>query len=195
MVVVIQCAATKRQSAGCLFSAGGRRLVFVARPESAPADSARLYARPDDPSGNGKSWREILLEYNEHPGNNPLGLCPAWQLYENPTYEKLVKEPLKNSPIHRLSVYGVSRGEKADATANSGGADGLREVRAEDEAGAVSRGDGAGGAVGRVTGAGGTALSEGRERAASGRTEHHVAGVLSAAVVQPERSGSGGCAV
>src|ERR1039457_7562592 len=105
------------------------------------------------------------------------------------------REPLKNSPIHRLSVYGVSRGEKADATTNSGGADRIREVWAEDEAGAVSRGDGAGGAVGRVTGAGGTALSGGGERAASGRTGHHVAGVLSAAVVQPERSGGGGCAV
>src|SRR6266581_752394 len=105
------------------------------------------------------------------------------------------KEPLKNSPIHRLSVYGVSRGEKASATTNSGGADWVREVRAEDEAGAVSRGDGAGGAVGRVTGSGRTALSEGRERAASGGTEHHVAGVLSAAVVQSERSGGGGCAV
>src|SRR5208337_472022 len=105
------------------------------------------------------------------------------------------KEPLKNSPIHRLSVYGVSRGEKAHATANFGGADRIREVRAEDEAGAVSRRDGTGGAVGGVTGAGGTALSEGRERAASGRTEPDVAGVLSAAVVQPERSGGGGCAV
>src|ERR1700758_5062610 len=106
-----------------------------------------------------------------------------------------LKEPLKNSPIHRLSVYGVSRGEKASATTNVSGADRIREVRPEDEAGAVSRGDGAGGAVGRVTGVGGTALSEGRERAASGRTEHHVAGVFSAAVVQPERSGRGGCAV
>src|SRR5208337_2111546 len=113
----------------------------------------------------------------------------------NVTTASDLREPLKNSPIHRLSVYGVSRGEKADATANFGGADGLREVRAEDEAGAVSGRDGAGGAVGRVTGVGGTALSEGRERAASGRTEPHVAGVLSAAVVQPERSGRGGCAV
>ena len=91
MIVVIQCAATKRQSAGCLVSAGGRRVVFVARPEAAPADSARLYARPDDPSGNGKSWREMLSEYNEHPRNNPLSLCPAWQLYENPAYGQLVK--------------------------------------------------------------------------------------------------------
>src|SRR5258705_932502 len=107
----------------------------------------------------------------------------------------LPREPLKNSPIHRWSVYGVSRGEKASATTNSGGADWVREVRAEDEAGAISRGDGAGGAVGRVTGVGRATLSEGGERAASGRTEHHVSGVLSAAVVQPERSGRGGCAV
>lgn len=91
MIVVIQCAATKRHSAGCLVSASGRQVVFVARPEAAPADSARLYARPDYPSGSGKSWREILIEYNEHPGNNPLSLCPAWQLYENPTYERLAK--------------------------------------------------------------------------------------------------------
>src|SRR5208283_1718284 len=105
------------------------------------------------------------------------------------------KEPLKNSPIHRLSVYGVSRGEKASATTNTGGADGLREVRAEDEAGAVSRRDGTDRALGGVTGAGRTALSEGRERAASDGPEHHVAGVLSAAVVQSERSGRGGCAV
>lgn len=91
MIVVIQCAAAKRQSAGCLVSAGGRRVVFVARPEAAPADSACLYARPDDPSGNRKSWREMVIEYNEHPHNNPLSLCPAWQLYENPTYERLVK--------------------------------------------------------------------------------------------------------
>src|SRR5713101_7991287 len=108
---------------------------------------------------------------------------------------KRSREPLKNSPIHRLRVYGVRRGEKANATANFGGAYGVREVRAEVEAGAISRGDGAGGAVGGVTGAGGTALSERRERAASGGPEPHVAGVLSAAVVQSERSGGGGCAV
>jgi len=32
----------------------------------------------------------MLLEYNKQPGNNPLGLCPAWQLYENPTYGRLI---------------------------------------------------------------------------------------------------------
>ena len=31
-----------------------------------------------------------MLEYNENPGNNPLGLLPAWQLYQNLTYGRLV---------------------------------------------------------------------------------------------------------
>jgi hypothetical protein len=75
---------------------------------------------------------------------------------------KTLREPLKNSPIHRLSTTGVSRGKKASATTNSGGANGAREVRAEDEAGAVSGGDGAGGAVGRVTRVGGRIIR--RER-------------------------------
>src|ERR1035441_4948880 len=68
----------------------------------------------------------------------------------NRVFPQPAREPLKNSPIHRVSVYGVSRGEKASATTNFGGADGVREVRPEDEAGAVSRGDGAVGAVGGV---------------------------------------------
>jgi hypothetical protein len=40
---------------------------------------------------NGKSWRDVLLEYNELPGNNPLGLYPAYWLYKNPTYRRLVE--------------------------------------------------------------------------------------------------------
>ena len=88
-MVVIQCAATKRKGAGRLVSASGQRMVFVARPESAPVNIGCVYARPDDPSGNGKSWREILHEYNKRPGDNPLGLYPAYQLYENRIYERL----------------------------------------------------------------------------------------------------------
>jgi hypothetical protein len=90
MIVVIQCAAAKRRDAGRLVSEGGKPVTFVAKPESAPADGVHTYARPDDPSGNGKSWREILLEYNERPGNNPLGLYRAYQLYENRAYGQLV---------------------------------------------------------------------------------------------------------
>ena len=83
MIVVIQCAATKRPNAGRLVSAGGRPVVFVAEPESAPADSTAIYARPDDLSDSGKSWRDVLLEYNERAGDNPLRLYPAYQLYQN----------------------------------------------------------------------------------------------------------------
>ncbi len=91
MIVVIQCAARKRPDAGRLASSSGKSVVFVAHPESAPADGTCVYARPDDCSPNGKTWREVLLEYNEEPNNNPLRLCPAYQLYENRTYGHLVE--------------------------------------------------------------------------------------------------------
>jgi hypothetical protein len=64
--------------------------VFVAEPQNAPADSAHAYARPDDPSGAGTSWRQALLKYNEEARDDPLCLYPAWQLYENKTYRRLV---------------------------------------------------------------------------------------------------------
>jgi hypothetical protein len=90
MIIIIQCAAGKRPDAGRLVSAGGKALIFVADPEAAPVDSAYTYARPDDMSDSGKSWRERLLEYNESAGNNPLGLYPAYQLYQNKIYAQLV---------------------------------------------------------------------------------------------------------
>ncbi len=61
-------------------------MLFVADPDSAPAGLAHAYARPDDVSDIGVSWRAALLTYNDDPGDNPLGLIPAWQLYENKTY-------------------------------------------------------------------------------------------------------------
>ncbi len=45
-----------------------------------------FYARPDDLSDRGKTWRTVLQEYNTMPGENPLGLLPAWRLYKNQTY-------------------------------------------------------------------------------------------------------------
>lgn len=90
MIAVIQCAASKRSGAGHLVSGNGKPVVFVAEPQGAPADPAHVYARPDDPSGNGMSWRQALLKYNQRPEDNPLGLYRAWQLYENKTYGRLV---------------------------------------------------------------------------------------------------------
>jgi hypothetical protein len=41
-------------------------------------------------TATGISWREQLRKYNEKQSINPLGLLPAYQLYENTTYDSLV---------------------------------------------------------------------------------------------------------
>jgi len=61
-------------------------VLFVAQPQAAPADAHHLYARPDDLADSGLSWRQGLLQYNSEAKGNPLGLCPAYQLYRDRTY-------------------------------------------------------------------------------------------------------------
>jgi len=90
MIVVIQCAAKKSPQAGYLQTSSGKNVFFVADPSLAPVREGIVYAHPDDIAEDGNSWREKLLEYNESPGENPLGLLPAWQLYGNSTYELLM---------------------------------------------------------------------------------------------------------
>lgn len=109
MIIVIQCAATKRPDAGCLITADGRPVIFVAKPELAPYDGSRAYARPDDLLENGRSWRELLHDYNERPGNNPLVLFPAYQLYQNPVYLRLA-EAFGHEKLYILSAgWGLIR--------------------------------------------------------------------------------------
>ncbi len=91
MIVVIQCAARKHPDAGYLRRHDGKRIMFVADPESAPGSATCAYARPDDMAADGSAWRTKLLDYNAAPGDNPLGLFPAWQLYENPIYGLLAE--------------------------------------------------------------------------------------------------------
>ena len=90
LTVVIQCAASKDPRAGHLVSEGGNPIMFVARPGEAPSGESVLYRRPDDPTHDGRTWRDELLDYNCHREENPLGLLPAWQLYKNPVYIELV---------------------------------------------------------------------------------------------------------
>jgi hypothetical protein len=90
MKVVIRCAATKRSIAGRLVTRDGKPVEFVAHPNIAPMGPAKIYARPDDTSDRGISWREQLRKYNEYQSTNPLGLLSAYQLYENTTYGSLV---------------------------------------------------------------------------------------------------------
>lgn len=111
MTVVIQCAASRRPDAGRLVSPDGMPVVFVAQPQSAPIDSACVYARPDDLSDSGRAWRDVLLEYNDTPANNPLGLLPAYQLYKNRTYGRLV-ERLGVERVYILSAgWGLIRAD------------------------------------------------------------------------------------
>ena len=90
MIIVIQCAATKSPGAGRMRSPSGKPVCFVANPQGAPSDSSFDYARPDDASDSGMSWRQDLEKYNREPGSNPWGLFPVYQLYKHKIYGKLV---------------------------------------------------------------------------------------------------------
>jgi hypothetical protein len=90
MNIVIQCAASKRRDAGHLGTSSGKLVDFVAHSQIAPRDSDRVYARPDDLREDGASWRQHLVKYNNHPGDNPRRLYRAYDLYENITYMRLV---------------------------------------------------------------------------------------------------------
>ena len=103
MIVVIQCAASKKPDAGYLQRRDGRKVLFVADPQNAPVDTPYAYARPDDIADTGRSWRDELLRCNDAPGNNHLGLLPAWQLYENETYA-LMAERYGKDRLYILSA-------------------------------------------------------------------------------------------
>lgn len=92
MKIVIQCAAKKMSDAGYMINKNGESILFVANPDAAPPSNEVVYARPDDIADVGKSWREILLNYNNQPHNNRLHLYPAFHLYMNGTYRVLVKK-------------------------------------------------------------------------------------------------------
>jgi hypothetical protein len=88
MIVVIQCQGRKQPNAGRLRTVDGRPVCFVAQPALAPFDTSYVYARPDDVSDDGVSWRKKLLEYNAD-ARNPYGLYPAYRLYADNLYRRL----------------------------------------------------------------------------------------------------------
>ena len=91
MIVVIQCAAGKQHNAGRLRTFDELCVMFVANPDCAPSGSIQVYARPDDNSDWGQSWRTVLQEYNDAPDNNPFGLLQAGRLYKDATYRMLME--------------------------------------------------------------------------------------------------------
>ena len=96
-IVVIVCAASKRDDAGAMRQANGKTVRFVAHPEIMPDDARDadcIYARPDDISDTEISWRQQLSEYNQEyrrSGRNPYGLLQAYELYSHPIYRELVE--------------------------------------------------------------------------------------------------------
>ena len=96
VIVVIVCAASKRDYAGFMRLLSGKPVKFVARPLEVPYDAKDAsceYARPDDVSDTGVPWRQRLSEYNREyrrSGRNPYGLLPAYELYSNSIYRELV---------------------------------------------------------------------------------------------------------
>lgn len=92
MKIVIQCAAKKMPDAEYMANKDGKRILFVADPNTAPSSNEFIYAKPDDSAEGGESWRKLLLSYNKQSDSNPFNLYPAFQLYWNETYRDLVKK-------------------------------------------------------------------------------------------------------
>ena len=90
MIVVIQCAARKQLNAGTLRTRAGKPVCFVANPPPAPHDRF-AYARPDDLSDTGETWRNVLIRYNRESALNELGLLPACDLYAHSIYRRLAE--------------------------------------------------------------------------------------------------------
>lgn len=103
MIVVIQCAAGKREDAGHLTTRDGKRVIFVGNPTLAPESEDCIYAKPDDVSDQGGTWREVLVHYNRAESSNPLRLLPAVELYKNDTYRALASK-LGTSRVYILSA-------------------------------------------------------------------------------------------
>ena len=93
MKIVIQCAEKKIQpnSDAGFRSSDNRRIKFVAHPELAQNSDSYVYVRPDDLFDGVQTWRKYLLSYNSEYQKNPSRLIPAYHLYSNPIYRKLVE--------------------------------------------------------------------------------------------------------
>ena len=88
---VMQCAKSK-QSDGWLVDADGRRIAFVARPDSAPSVEGASAQHPDGLDQNGIPWRQHVIDYNHRyseTGENPQGWHRAGDLYTHPAYARL----------------------------------------------------------------------------------------------------------
>jgi len=90
VIVVIQSGPNRQPQAGRIKARNGQPVLFVADPTRAPDDAGICHARPDAPSSFCISWRKLVASYNANPRDNPLGLLPAYKLYQDEVFEQLV---------------------------------------------------------------------------------------------------------
>lgn len=111
MRIVIQCANSKDPEAGSLRTPSGTPVSFVAKPAEAwREEPSGTYARPDDPAdGQGHSWRDLLVAYNEGAAN-PHRLLPAGRLYQPAVYSQLVDHFGLQSVYILSAGWGLVRG-------------------------------------------------------------------------------------
>lgn len=110
MNIVIQCAGSKRANAGRMHTNDGTPVMFVSEPAHAP-ESEHIFARPDDLSDTGKSWRERLLEYNQEIDKNPWVLVVAADLYRPQAYRELVNRFGIDKVFILSAGWGLVRGD------------------------------------------------------------------------------------
>ncbi len=91
MKIVIQCAASKSAPTPWTNDAG-QPVLFVANPHKAPPSGNCVYARPDDLAVGGRTWRELLVDYNKPTENNSRNLGCAGTLYSHPVYAQLLRQ-------------------------------------------------------------------------------------------------------
>lgn len=110
MKVVIQCSASKDESAGT-FGLNGRRVKFVGQPEFYHPSTADIPFRPDDviPSTS-STWREHLLAYNLH-GDNSDHLRRATDLYSPDIYRNLAGYAGRENVFILSAGWGLIKGE------------------------------------------------------------------------------------
>ena len=110
LTVVIACAGTKAASRGHLTLGNGQRVKFVADPREAPRSASITYKHPDDVAHSGLSWRDVLVEYNRAPARNPLGLLPAWRLYEPPPFPRVYSDLVKAYGLENVFILSAGWG-------------------------------------------------------------------------------------
>ena len=91
MIVVIQCAGSKRKHAGLMKTDDERSVSFVAHPELAQQEMVVSLRAPMMCPPRGRRGESGCSHTTQARGTNPLGLLPAFELYENDVYRALVK--------------------------------------------------------------------------------------------------------